>query len=100
MYRRTRPDVGHWYFDLDREVFFRIVAMDYRSETIAMQHYDGELEEIDFDDFIDMDLRRTGQPKDWRGPYEVDGDEDEWAQDPHEEFPEYAAEHMQIVDHV
>lgn len=47
-------DVGDWYQTSDGRVF-RIVSIDCDDETIEVQYVDGDLEEIEFDYWCDIE---------------------------------------------
>lgn len=72
MLRRTRPEIGCWYEDAERGTLFEVVALDDDQNSIAIQYYDGEIEDMELDSFLQLPLRSVEQPEDWSGPYEVD----------------------------
>ncbi len=74
------PIVGSWYWDIEHSLQFEIVASDVGTEdghsgTIEIQYFDGEVEELDLDEWYNMQVVSISAPKDWTGPYEVDKDE-------------------------
>ena len=42
------PDIGHWYQDGLRTAMFEVVAVD-KDGGVEVQHFDGEIEEVDRD---------------------------------------------------
>ena len=62
------PVVGHWYRYLDKGQGFAVVALDDSQALVEIQHYDGDVEEIDFDSWYEMEIEPTVAPKDWVGP--------------------------------
>lgn len=72
MLRRIEPEVGAWYEDSDRQALFEIVSFDEDTESIGIQYYDGEIEELDVDTFVRLPLVPVEQPEDWSGPFEMD----------------------------
>ncbi|HEY7671659.1 MAG TPA: DUF6763 family protein [Gammaproteobacteria bacterium] len=62
------PIVGHWYRHLDKGQPFRVVAFDEERGIIELQHFDGDLEEIDASSWFDMEIEPTEPPEDWTGP--------------------------------
>ena len=62
------PSVLQWYRHLDKGYQFKIVAIDERAGTIEVQHFDGDLEELDVDDWHEMDIEPIEPPEDWTGP--------------------------------
>jgi len=66
-----RPIVGDWYEDLDHDISFEIVASDDVDESIDIQYFEGELEEIDFETWYNgMRLVTIPAPEDWTGPFD------------------------------
>lgn len=74
------PVVGAWYWDVEHSLQFEIVAYDNGphgegTQTIEIQYFDGEVDELDLDTWYSMQVVSIGAPKDWTGPYEVEKDE-------------------------
>jgi len=101
------PVVGNWYRHEDKGQLFRVVAYDEAREIVEIQHFDGDLEEIEASAWFDMDIEPAEAPEDWTGPLddvehddlgvsdtamsardwrepleEIDADEDEWDERP------------------
>ena len=65
--------VGHWYQAPASGIEpFEIVAVDVENEVVLVQHYDGTLEEFDFDSWMEMGARPAAAPEDWSGAMDVD----------------------------
>jgi hypothetical protein len=64
------PEVGHWYRNVDEHYDFEVVALDEEAGTIEIQFFDGELQELDEDDWVSIDLISIEEPGDWSGAYE------------------------------
>lgn len=62
------PIVLQWYRHLDKGYQFKIVAIDERAGTIEIQHFDGDLGELDPEDWHEMDIEPIEPPEDWTGP--------------------------------
>lgn len=62
------PIVGNWYRHLDKGQMFRVVAFDKEDATIELQHFDGDIEEVSFSSWSNMDLELAEAPEDWTGP--------------------------------
>lgn len=67
------PRVGSWYQDAVDGHLFEVVAIDEQTATIETQHFDGAVEEYDFETWRAMRVLEAAEPEDWSGPYEVDG---------------------------
>lgn len=64
------PDIGHWYQDGLRTSMFEVVAVD-KDGGVEIQHFDGEIEELDLDSWYELELVEIPPPEDWSGPYEM-----------------------------
>lgn len=62
------PIVGNWYRSREKLQRFEVVAVDEEDGGIEIQHFDGDIEEIDRDTWLEMDLEPVEAPEDWTGP--------------------------------
>ncbi|MEO6696809.1 MAG: DUF6763 family protein [Gammaproteobacteria bacterium] len=85
------PIVSQWYQHLDKGYKFLVAAVDEDEGTVELQHFDGDLEEIDIDSWHAMDIESIEPPEDWTGPMddierddlgytETDMTGDDWAE--------------------
>jgi hypothetical protein len=65
MSRELTPVAGRWYRDLDRDEVFKVVAVEESDDLIEIQHADGEVEELESDEWFEMDIERAEEPEDW-----------------------------------
>jgi hypothetical protein len=70
--RDYEPEPGQWYEDLDREDTFRVLSVDPDEALVRIQWLDGEVEDLDVDEWNELDLELTSEPEGW-----VDEDLDE-----------------------
>jgi hypothetical protein len=68
MSNRLQPTVGHWYNRLEKGQLFQVVALDEQSGTIEIQEFDGDLDEIDLEEWRQMSIESAAPPEDWTGP--------------------------------
>lgn len=68
------PRVGDWYQSINGDRF-EIVALDEEEGTLDMQHYDGAIEEVDFDSWREMDVDAIEAPEDWSGSFDITRDD-------------------------
>jgi hypothetical protein len=68
MKRHLKPEAGKWYQHRDKGQLFRVIGVDEDEETVEIQHFDGDLEEIDTAEWFGMDLEPAAEPEDWTGP--------------------------------
>jgi hypothetical protein len=65
------PKVGRWYRRLDDEQLFKVVSIDEDDGLVEIKSADGEVEELDSADWIELDLEMAEAPEDY-----VEHDED------------------------
>lgn len=71
----SEPIVGNWYLDQDKDEKFEVVAVDEDNGTVEIQYVDGDLDEIDIDNWYELPLEPAEAPEDWTGS--LDGLESE-----------------------
>jgi hypothetical protein len=75
------PVAGGWYRYVEKDLVFRVIAVDEDNDTVQLQHHDGDLEEIDSSEWYAMDIELAEEPEDWgSGPIDEadkDGDLDD-----------------------
>ena len=64
------PIIGQWY-RLDEHMLFEVVAMDCDDQTIEIQHFDGMIEELDFETWDQSYITESSAPEDWSGAYDM-----------------------------
>lgn len=81
---KIAPTIGNWYKAKELENVFEVVAFDEASNLVEIQYYEGEIEEIDADDWKQLHITEISEPDDWTGPYEMNlEDTDEFLEDVH-----------------
>ena len=69
---QVNAEIGHWYRSLVNDALFEVVAIDYDEQSIEIQYFDGEIEELEFGRWKTLIPLETAAPEDWTGPYEID----------------------------
>lgn len=77
MGRDHNPVPGQWYESLEDEEVFQVLSIDEDSELIELQYEDGDVEEIDYETWQELDLDLTEEPEGWSGSDDDDEDDDE-----------------------
>ena len=77
MSRDYEPQAGQWYEDLDTEETFQVLAVDPDEEMIRIQWPDREIQQIDLDQWNEMDLELAVAPEGWVDDVEEDDEEEE-----------------------
>jgi hypothetical protein len=95
MSRDHNPVPGKWYESLDDEEVFRVLSVDEDAELIELQYEDGDVEEIDYQTWQELDLELTEQPEGWSDDDDDDdelddeeNDDDDWDDDEDEDEDE------------
>jgi hypothetical protein len=78
MGRDHNPVPGQWYESLDDEEVFQVLSIDEDLELIKLQYEDGDVEEIDYETWHELDLDLTEEPEGWSGSEEEDDEDDDW----------------------
>ncbi len=68
MAHNLQPITGEWYRHLDKGQSFRVIDVEKDEDVIEIQHFDGDLEEVELAEWFAMDLERAAEPEDWTGP--------------------------------
>ena len=77
MSRDYEPEAGQWYEDLDREETFRVTTLDPDEGLVRIQWLDGEIEDLDLDEWNELDLELADEPEGWVDDEDEDADEDD-----------------------
>jgi hypothetical protein len=64
------PIVGEWYLHRDKGEMFGVVAVDAAAASVAIQYFDGDLEELEADAWREMKIETAEEPEDWTGPFD------------------------------
>ena len=70
------PIVGKWYEDVERDQQFIVVSIDEDNGVVEVQDFEGEVDEIDLDDWYAMDLEITEAPEGWSRSIDEPDDDD------------------------
>ena len=65
------PAIGDWY-QAPGGVRFEVIAVDDDEGTIDIQHFDGTVEELDFDAWEDSEYFLTDAPEDYSGSLDIE----------------------------
>jgi hypothetical protein len=78
--RDNEPVKGQWYENVEDEETFRVLSVDEDAEMIEIEYLDGEIEELDLEEWHEFDLELIDEPEGWSedDDEEEDEDEEEW----------------------
>lgn len=63
-------EIGSWH-RIPGGAKFEVVAIDLEAETIEIQYYDGAVEEVDFDSWLEMAAQPAVAPNDAAGALDL-----------------------------
>ncbi len=86
MSRDNEPVKGQWYENVEEEETFRVLSVDEDAEIVEIEYLDGEIEELDLEEWHELDLELTDEPEGWSD--EDDEDDEDWDEDEEEEEDE------------
>ncbi|HIJ78478.1 MAG: hypothetical protein OEY01_04730 [Desulfobulbaceae bacterium] len=89
MAKNIIPVEGNWYKSLDTGETLSVVTFDEDEGIVEVQYYDGDLDEIDIEQWEELSLKQIDQPEDFLGDdddlddddahYDMDDmDSDQW----------------------
>lgn len=70
MATQMQPLIGQWYQTASGDCF-EVVACDIEAQTVEIQYYDGAVEEVDLDTWLELSLAPLEAPEDWLGALDV-----------------------------
>jgi hypothetical protein len=65
-------EVGHWYRIEYSSDPVEVVSLDDDDQTVEIQHFNGEIEAIDVNDWLSLSPIEVQAPEDWSGPFEME----------------------------
>ena len=71
MTNKFQARIGDWYQSANGDRF-EVVALDNDEATLEIQHFDGAIEEIDFDAWAEMGIDSIEPPEDWSGSFDIE----------------------------
>lgn len=83
MSRDNEPVVGQWYQNVEEEETFRVLTVDEDAELVEIEYLDGDIEELDLEEWHELDLELTTEPEGWSE--DEDDEDDDWDEDDEDE---------------
>jgi hypothetical protein len=65
------PLIDQWYAHLDKGQRFFVTAIDEERDTIDIQHFDGDLEELSFEEWRGLYIELSEEPENWAGALDI-----------------------------
>jgi len=80
--RDNEPVKGQWYENVEDEETLRVLAVDEDAEIVEVEYLDGEIEELDLEEWREFDLELIDEPEGWSEDDDEDEDEeDNWEEE-------------------
>ncbi|MGD2118445.1 MAG: hypothetical protein PVG66_08810 [Chromatiales bacterium] len=70
------PRIDQWYAHLDKGQRFYVTAFDEDQNTVEIQHFDGDLEELSLDEWRELDIELSEEPENWAGALDISEQDD------------------------
>ncbi|MBT4963385.1 MAG: hypothetical protein HON32_04310 [Francisellaceae bacterium] len=67
----TKPIIGSWYGSTEIPSIFEVVAYSDVDNSYEIQLFEGEIAELDEDNWDEMSIYEVSQPEDWSGALEI-----------------------------
>lgn len=88
MSHELEPKIGRWYRNVDDEELFKVVDIDEDDGLIEIKTVEGDVEELDLAEWVELDLETADAPEDYVDPDDEDEDDDLESEDEEEEEEE------------
>ena len=72
-----QPVIGMWYERPGGGGAFEVVAIDPDDRTIEIQYFDGTIEELELDEWLEDVIEASEPPEDWTGSVDVEPEDTE-----------------------
>jgi hypothetical protein len=84
--RDNEPVKGQWYENAEDDETFRVLSVDEDSELVEIEYLDGDIEELDLEEWRELDLELIDEPEGWSD--EDEDDDEDWEEEEEEEDDE------------
>lgn len=65
------PIIDQWYAHLDKGQRFFVVAINEEENTVDIQHFDGELQELSMNEWRGLKIELSEEPENWSGALDI-----------------------------
>jgi ABC-type Zn2+ transport system substrate-binding protein/surface adhesin len=83
--RDNEPVVGQWYQNAEEEETFRVLTVDEDAELVEIEYLDGDIEELDLEEWHELDLELSQEPEGWSEDDDEEDEDDDWDEDEDED---------------
>lgn len=71
MLNELDPRIDQWYAHRDKGQRFFVTAVDEDRDTIDIQHFDGDIEELSFQEWRNLLIELSEEPENWTGALDI-----------------------------
>ena len=82
MSRDNEPVKGQWYENVEDDETFRVLSVDEDADLIEIEYLDGDIEELDIEEWHELDLELIAEPEGWS---DEDDEDEDWEEDEDED---------------
>jgi segregation and condensation protein B len=83
--RDYEPVKGQWYENVEDEETFRVLSVDEDAEIVEIEYLDGDIEELDLEEWHEFDLELIEEPEGWSDEDEDEDEDDDWDEEDDED---------------
>lgn len=65
------PLIDQWYAHLSKGQRFFITAVDEEQDSIDIQLFDGDIEELSFEEWRELNIELSEEPENWTGALDI-----------------------------
>ncbi len=76
MINELDPRIDQWYAHLDKGQHFFVIDINEEKETVDIQHFDGDIEELSMDEWRDLQIELSEEPENWSGALDITEQDD------------------------
>ena len=85
MSRDYEPVKGQWYENVEDEETFRVLSVDEDAEIVEIEYLDGDIEELDLEEWHEFDLELIEEPEGWSDEDKDEDEDDDWDEEDDED---------------
>jgi len=83
--RDYEPVKGQWYENVEDDETFRVLSVDEDAELVEIEYLDGEIEELDLEEWHEFDLELIAEPEGWSDEDDDEDEDDDWDEEDDED---------------
>lgn len=65
------PRINQWYAHLHKGQRFYVVDFDEEQNTVELQNFDGDIEELSLDEWRELHIELSEEPTNWTGALDI-----------------------------